>query len=161
MGRIILFFLSSALFLSGCKNSKHAARGNEENGYMTGGNWTGLYYDHEAYRQHRKRQEELKKAKAAIAEFKSLLHRAEHGNPRAGYELARCYELGVGVEQNDSLAVKWYRLAAEAGEVISQLDLGTYYYNGDCDLDVDWLRLAARQGYEPAQGLLRINKQTW
>ena len=180
-----------------------AARGNEENGYITGGNWTGLYYDHEAYRQHRKRQEELKKAKAAIAEFKSLLHRAEHGDPRAGSELARCYELGDGVEQNDSLAVKWYRLAAEAGEVMSQLDLGVCYYNGDCGLDVDyreavkwfvkaaeqgnakgqyltgrcyghgkgvkqsdeeafkWLRLAARQGYEPAQELLRINKQTW
>lgn len=183
-----------------------AARGNEENGYMTGGNFTGLYYNLEAYQQREERQEELKKlkeAKSDTAKFKSLLHAAENGDSRSGYELAICYKLGIGVEQNDSLAFKWLRLAAEGGDAISQLDWGVCYYNGDCGLDVDyqeavkwfvksaeqgnakaqyltgrcygygegvkqsdeeafkWLRLAARQGYKPAQELLRTNKQTW
>lgn len=181
-----------------------AAQGNEENGYMTGGNLTGLYYDQEAYWQRRESQREVEEARSdSITEFESLLRSAERGSSREQSMVARCYALGEGVEQNDSLAVKWCRLAAEAGDMLGQLNLGVCYYNGDCGLDVDykeavkwflkaaeqgdakaqyltgrcyghgegveqnddeafkWLRLAARQGYEPAQELLRENKQTW
>lgn len=98
-----------------------AARGNEENGYMIGGNFSGLYYNHEAYQQREERQEELRKikeAKSDTAKFKSLLHAAENGDSRSGYELAVCYKLGIGVEQNDSLAFKWLRLAAEGGVML-------------------------------------------
>lgn len=110
-----------------------AARGNEKNGYMTGGNIACLYADFETYQQRKEHQEELKRLKEAKADtikFNSLLHAAENGNAKAQYLIGRCYGHGKGVKQSDEEAFKW-------------------------------LRLAARQGYKPAQELLQRNKQTW
>jgi hypothetical protein len=72
-------------------------------------------------------------------------------------------------------AVKWYRLAAEKGNAISQYNLGFLYENGqgvpqDYAEAVKWYRLAANQGYTDAMVALeflesklaqqRKNKQT-
>lgn len=142
-----------------------AARGNEANGYMTGGNSTGLYYDAEDYRQQRLHQRELEEAakpkKPEFAtQFESYLYDAEHGDLWAQNHIARCYALGDGIEQNDSLAIKWYRVAAEGGYDMSQRNLGVCYYKGLCGLDVDyaeavkWLCKAAEQGNDDAQYLM-------
>ena len=57
-----------------------AARGNEENGYMTGGNCTGLYYDAKANWQREKCQQELEEAKSdSVTELDWFLHSAERG----------------------------------------------------------------------------------
>ena len=54
------------------------------------------------------------------------------------------------------LIQRWYRLAAEQGEVGAQVSLGFMYDKGEgvAEDDVEalrWFRLAAEQGYAPAQ----------
>jgi TPR repeat protein len=39
--------------------------------------------------------------------------------------------VGDGVPKNSAEAAKWYRLAAEQGNVSAQFDLGVLYLNGD------------------------------
>jgi TPR repeat protein len=64
-------------------------------------------------------------------------------------------------------AVKWYRLAAEQGDVSAQINLGLMYDNGqgviqDYKNAVKWYRLAAEQGDAFAQnnlGLMYANGQ--
>ena len=68
---------------------------------------------------------------------------------------------GRGVPQNDSEAVRWYRLAAERGLAEAQNNLGTMYRNGDGvpenDVEaVKWFRLAAEQGLAEAQSNLGV-----
>ena len=45
---------------------------------------------------------------------------AESGNIYSQYCLAACYDYGIGVKQSPAEAVKWYRLAAEQGDDLSQ-----------------------------------------
>ena len=143
----------------------NAARGNEENGYMISGNHAGLYYNSQAQYEQRMREREAEEAKKPkkpefATQFVSYLYDAEHGEGKAQNHIGRCYALGDGVEQNDSLAIKWYRLAAEGGYDMGQRNLGVCYYKGLCGLDVDyteavkWLRKAAEQGNDDAQYLM-------
>ena len=62
-----------------------AAKGNEENGYMTGGNMTGLYYNSQALFEQRTREaevEEANKPKKPVfdTDFESYMYDAEHGD---------------------------------------------------------------------------------
>jgi TPR repeat protein len=41
------------------------------------------------------------------------------------------YEIGVGVEEDQLEAVKWYAKAAEQGDAKAQFDLGRMYDNGE------------------------------
>lgn len=143
----------------------NAAQGNEENDYMISGNWAGLYYNRQAQYEQRMREREAEEAKKPKkpefpTEFESYLYDAEHGDLWAQNHIGRCYALGDGVEQNDSLAIKWYRLAAEGGYDMGQRNLGVCYYKGLCGLDIDyteavkWLRNAAEQGNDDAQYLM-------
>ena len=50
---------------------------------------------------------------------------AEKGDPNAQYHLGKMYQLGQGVEQSDSVAKAWYRLAAAGGHNVAQAKLGT------------------------------------
>lgn len=135
-----------------------AARGNEANGYMIGGNLAGLYFDSETH-------DELRKSIQPVeydpdAEFQSLLYKAEHGDIYSQYELGKCYTQGEGVEKNDSLAIKWWCCAAEEGHTLSQLTLGKCYYNGAYGLNVDyqaaatWFLKAAEHYNTEAQYLI-------
>lgn len=145
------------------KMHQEAARGNERNGYMIGGNWAGLYFNQEAFRERQERKEAAKQKKEeaeAVERFESSLSEARQGSVWAQYEVASCYALGEGVEQNDSLAIRWYRKAAAGGDAQSQVDLGVFYYNGSYGLEVDyreafnWFLKAAEQGDAYAQYLV-------
>jgi len=46
--------------------------------------------------------------------------------------LGCCYREGKGVEQNDALAVAWWKKAAEGGDAKSQYNLGLAYAAGVC-----------------------------
>jgi len=50
---------------------------------------------------------------------------AEKGDPNAQYHLGKMYQLGQGVEQSDSVAKAWYRLAAASGHNVAQAKLDT------------------------------------
>lgn len=118
-----------------------AARGNETNGYMLGGNLVGLYVDMETRNELRKSIKPVEYDPAA--EFRSLLYKAKHGDVVAQYELGMCYAYGHDVEKNDSLAIKWWCCAAEGGYTPSQMTLGKCYYNGSNGLNVDYQAAAA------------------
>jgi hypothetical protein len=65
--------------------------------------------------------------------------------------LGMMYERGEGVRRDLEQAAKWYRKAAEQGDVIAQVNLGAFYEQGrgvDQDLDEaeKWYRKAAAQG---------------
>jgi TPR repeat protein len=100
-------------------------------------------------------QEPITSAKLSSSEAAQLQSRAEAGNADAQLGLARAYQDGSGVPQNDELAVKWYRKAAEQGNAIAQNNLGIRYRNGNGvqkskEEAVNWYRKAARQGYGSA-----------
>jgi TPR repeat protein len=75
---------------------------------------------------------------------------AEGGDASAQLSLGLAYQNGRGVEQDDSVAVEWYRKAAAAGNSEAQSDLGVMYMNGwGVDKDkaeaLRWYHLAAKQ----------------
>ena len=66
------------------------------------------------------------------------------------------YAGGQGVSRDYAEAVKWFRLAAQQGNVEAQYDLGVMYTQGqgvpqDYAQSVKWFRLAAQQGFAKAQ----------
>lgn len=63
------------------------------------------------------------------------------------------------MQRNANEAVKWYRAAAEQGDVIAQIGLGVSYYRGDGVLQdsaeaAKWYERAAAYGDQNAQGRL-------
>ena len=61
------------------------------------------------------------------------------------------YENGLGVPQDNTEAVSWYRKAAEQGNVHAQSNLGNMYANGkgvpqDYAEAARWYRKATEQG---------------
>ncbi len=85
-----------------------------------------------------------------------LKKRAQGGEAAGEYALGWCYANGVGVTQDYSEAVKWYRRAAEQGDARAQERLGFFLHNGygiqqdDAEAAV-WLRKAAEHGNARAQ----------
>ena len=76
--------------------------------------------------------------------------------------LALMYFEGLGVPQDESEAVIWWRKAAEQGHTLAQYRLGTAYYGGRGGVPQDyheatrWVCFAAEQGHEEAQYLLGL-----
>ena len=101
----------------------------------------------------------------ALREWRPL---AEQGHADAQFNLGLMYSKGKGVPQDDTLAAKWYRKAAEQGQVQAQLALAGWHARcggnigplcrlrmGSPNLDyteaAKWYRLAAEQGNAEAQ----------
>ncbi|WP_052446196.1 tetratricopeptide repeat protein [Aeromonas fluvialis] len=61
------------------------------------------------------------------ADFLSIQTQALQGNASAQFNLGVMYERGRVVEQDHTLAVSWYRKAAEQGAAIAQYKLGLIY----------------------------------
>ena len=87
----------------------------------------------------------------------TLLEFVEEGSPGAQFLLGSLYDTGQqGVPEDDTEAVRWYRLAAEQGLAEAQVNLGVMYDNGEGVPEDDteaarWYRLAAEQGHAKAQ----------
>jgi hypothetical protein len=95
-------------------------------------------------------------AQTTAAEVAATRQRAEQGDALAQYDLGVMYTTGQGVPQDDTEAVRWYRLAAEQGYASLQYSLGAMYAAGqgvpqDDTEAVRWFRLAADQGGASAQ----------
>lgn len=86
---------------------------------------------------------------------------ANYGNERGFYFLADFYMTGRGVvEENHSLAAKFYTLSAAYGSVAGLFNLGVLKFHGDgveenYDEAFLMMRLAAEKGYEPAKKALK------
>lgn len=55
---------------------------------------------------------------------------ANEGNPRAQVMLGRCFENGLGVDQNPAVAAQWFQLAAEQNDSEAQVLLAYCYELG-------------------------------
>ena len=78
---------------------------------------------------------------------------AARGYVRVGaqHNLGVMYDNGVGVPEDDAIAVRWFRKAAEKGYLKSQSNLGLMYANGEGVPRDDvqaylWFEVAARRG---------------
>ena len=76
---------------------------------------------------------------------------ANNGSANAQFNLGAMYDNGDGVEEDDSEAANWYRLAANQGHVNAQFNLGVMYANGEgVEKNVaeaaSWYQKAALQG---------------
>jgi TPR repeat protein len=90
---------------------------------------------------------------AAYAEFLTL---AQSGDSNAQTALGILYSDGHGVPKDLTVAVMWFRKAAEKANPLAQLNLGIHYEQGqgveqDYLLALGWYRKAADQGYAPAE----------
>ena len=93
--------------------------------------------------------------------YREFLPLAEQGVAEAQYSLGVMYADGRGVPENDTVAVKWYRLAAEQDYAEAQVNLGLMYVKGegvrqDYSEAVRWFRKAAYQGHADAQVALGV-----
>jgi TPR repeat protein len=75
----------------------------------------------------------------------------ELGNAAAEFLLGFCHDCGVGLPQNDGLAVFWYRRAAEKDVAMAQNNLGWMYTQGrgtarDYAVALNWFHKAADKG---------------
>jgi hypothetical protein len=96
-------------------------------------------------------------AKEDVRRLRQLLARPTgRHTPIAQYNLGVHCNEGAGVDQDDTEAVRWYRLAADQGNRNAQYNLGVCCSNGtgvvqDNTEAVRWYRLAADQGKGMAQ----------
>ena len=84
----------------------------------------------------------------------------EGGSFPARFNIARCYEYGIGVAQSSELARKHYRKAAMSGHPESQYSIGLLLYNtADSELELGeacmWWSLAKKNGVPEATEALR------
>jgi TPR repeat protein len=100
------------------------------------------------------------KAKAASPEFKAriaaLKSKAANGDAGAQDALGWFYQFGVGLPQDYSTAIYWYRKAADQSLPDAQFRLGRLYDKGDGvpedhQVAAQWYRKAAEQGEVGAQ----------
>jgi TPR repeat protein len=66
----------------------------------------------------------------SISEIPQLEIKGEAGDVEAQVKLARAYQDGNGVSQNERLAAQWYRRAAERGNAIAENGLANMYRAG-------------------------------
>ena len=95
--------------------------------------------------------------KRGLADFQHVRKARGYGlDARQAKELGSAHMKGLGVDQDDAEAVKWFRCAAEQGDAEAQHRVGFAYMTGrgisqDDAEAVKWFRLAARQGDAEAQ----------
>lgn len=85
-----------------------------------------------------------------------LTRAAELGDAQAQHTLGHRYLSGYGVEEDDTVALKWYRRSAEQGFAPAQSALGLAYAQGhvtdqDFTQAAAWCRLGAEQGNSDGQ----------
>lgn len=81
---------------------------------------------------------------------------AEKGHKKAQYRLGRCYDKGLGVEENNETAFQWYAKAAAQDHTKSQYQLGRCYMKGkgtekNQKKAVEYFMKAAKKDHAEAQ----------
>ena len=94
-----------------------------------------------------------------IRAYNEFKYAADQGDARAQNRVGVMNDIGQGIPQNYTEALKWYRKAAEQGVADAQYNLGMMYIIGkgvpqDAAEAIKWLRYAADQGQVRAQNTL-------
>ncbi|MEX2296600.1 MAG: tetratricopeptide repeat protein [Dongiaceae bacterium] len=84
---------------------------------------------------------------------------AEGGDPLSQHNLGVLYEKGLGVAQNDAMALAWYKRAAEQGNPQSTYNIGMMILDGrgagpDPVVAAQWVQISADLGFPLAQHTL-------
>lgn len=85
---------------------------------------------------------------------------ANDGHTQAQAFLGYCYAEGLGTKQSDADAVKWYRKAADNGNVTGQYNMGVVHHKAMHGLPQDnvealrWFKMAAAQGHSDSEFFL-------
>ena len=84
--------------------------------------------------------------------FKWFLNSAQKGNPQAAFELAECYEKGLGTQTDTDEAFKWYRTAAEQGIPEAQFRAASSlkHRNKELSTAFKWFLNSAQKGSRQA-----------
>lgn len=77
------------------------------------------------------------------AAFRGYLRAAKRGAKRAMRAVGRCYECGIGVEQNQTLAAQWYQKAIDCGDAVMMLTMAQRCLDGSAGLCSSGIRIAA------------------
>ena len=93
--------------------------------------------------------------------FSDLKRKAEAGDAKSQFGLARMYYNGDGVAKDDAKAAEWYMKAAEQENDFAQYKLGAMYDKGegvpkDSAKAAEWWKKAAAQGNDAAQEALKL-----
>lgn len=84
-------------------------------------------------------------------ETKALIAKAEAGDTEAQIQVALAYDAGKGAPQDKNNAMKWYRMAADAGNADAQNSLGSMLQDGKKYGDaLFWYEKATLQGHAQA-----------
>ncbi|MDD2784168.1 MAG: tetratricopeptide repeat protein [Sulfuricurvum sp.] len=99
------------------------------------------------------------KSKEAQKSFWETYTAALRGDKVSQFNVGVIYERGIGVEQNQSMAVQWYEKAAEQGHVDAQYNIAIMYVAGrgvdqNTSKGMMWLANAAKQGDKESRKLL-------
>ena len=85
------------------------------------------------------------------SETKALITKAEAGDTEAQLRVGAAYDLGKGAPRDKSTAMKWYRMAAEGGNVEAQNSVGSLLQeDGKYTEALSWYEKAAAQGHAQA-----------
>jgi TPR repeat protein len=76
---------------------------------------------------------------------------AEQGDPKAEVALGRLYASGRGVPQDSTVAISWFKKAADQGYAEGQFDLALMYEGPNPKMAVRLLKRSADQGFVPAE----------
>lgn len=91
--------------------------------------------------------------------FWKLYTDALRGDKTAEFQVGVMYERGLGVDKNETQAIKWYEKSALQGHIDAQYNIGIMYASGrgveqNDGFAMMWLSLAAKQGDKEARKLL-------
>ncbi len=94
--------------------------------------------------------------RSSVYDVQTLLNLAEQGDKRAAFLLGTRYAAGQETTRDDSEALRWFTLAAQAGLAEAQYNLGIMYAQGrgvprNLKTAADWYTRAAQQGLAMAQ----------
>ena len=89
-------------------------------------------------------------------EAANYIEAAKKGDYVAQFNLGYCYNMGLGVPQDNKQAIYWYKKSAMQGYADAQFNLGNCYYLGEgTEVNyiqaVYWYKLASAQKQNKAQ----------
>jgi hypothetical protein len=116
-----------------------------------------------SYVEQQKRIQELKQIKKdnSTYTFNSYLYNAKLGNLQSMVHLGDCYYKGQGVNKDQSLALLWYKKAANLGNITAMMKLGDILIYENSTEAVLWYRKAAQSGHNPAKKILNTINEDW
>jgi len=90
----------------------------------------------------------------AMREFKLIA--VKEGFPGAQYLVGMMYAMGKGVPKDYKTAFKWFKIAAEGGDLDAHKSLGQMYFDGmgvpqDHQMALKWYKRPAERGHADAQ----------